>query len=81
MATGRASGTGEYALADQTYAELVRRLAKDHFARTSPELARDLLAHFRDREKALADEGSDRDRRKTLAALTELEGRTGESQW
>jgi hypothetical protein len=79
--TGRPSGSGEYALADQTYAELVRRLAKDHFARTSPELARDLLAHFHDREAALADEGSDRDRRKTLAALAELEGKTGESQW
>jgi len=75
--TGRRSRAGEYSLADQTYAELVRRLAADHFGHVSPELSEDLLAHFHDREKALAEEDSDRDRRKTLAALAELEGKTG----
>ena len=36
--TGTVTRPGEYPLADQTYADLVDRLAKDHFAQVSPEL-------------------------------------------
>lgn len=43
--TGGRTGPGEYPLADKTYAELLDRLAKAHFAQMTPELRADLL-HF-----------------------------------
>ena len=36
--TGTITGPGQYPLADKTYADLLGRQAKDHFAGTSPEL-------------------------------------------
>jgi len=46
--TGTVTRPGEYPLADQTYADLVNQLAKDHFARVTPELRGDILAFFSD---------------------------------
>ena len=44
--TGKPSRRGEYALADETYAELLHRLAKRKFAAASPPLRRDIAAFF-----------------------------------
>jgi hypothetical protein len=44
--TGSVTGPGEYPLADNTYAELVRQLDKMDFARISPELREDLLSYY-----------------------------------
>jgi hypothetical protein len=52
--TGTVTHPGEYPLADKTYADLVDRLAKDHFAQVSPELRADILAFFSDANAPLA---------------------------
>jgi hypothetical protein len=46
--TGTLTGPGEYPLADKTYAQLLDRLAKDHFAQISPELRKVLLDFYAD---------------------------------
>lgn len=51
--TGTITRPGEYPLADKTYADLVDRLAKDHFAQVSPELRADILAFFSDKNAPL----------------------------
>jgi hypothetical protein len=44
--TGRPSMSGEYPLADETYAELVNRLARDRFAAAPAELRQNILAFY-----------------------------------
>src|SRR5579862_2174581 len=44
--TGTVTALGDYPLADQTYRELLDRLAKQQFAGVSPELRRALLTYF-----------------------------------
>jgi len=44
--TGTTTTPGEYPLADQTYAQLVERLEKNHFAQTSPELRTVILSYY-----------------------------------
>jgi hypothetical protein len=44
--TGTVTKPGEYPLADKTYADLMDRLAKDHFAQVTPQLRSDLLAYY-----------------------------------
>lgn len=46
MDTGSFTGPGQYPLADETYAELVDRLAKDHFKTISPELRAAVLSYY-----------------------------------
>src|SRR5205823_376509 len=44
--TGKFTRAGDYALADQTYAQLVRQLADDHFAHLTASVKQDLLNYF-----------------------------------
>jgi hypothetical protein len=44
--TGHPSAHGEYELADETYAELLNRLASDQFANIPPALRRNILAYY-----------------------------------
>lgn len=44
--TGSVTGPGQYPLADNTYAELVDRLDKDHFKTISPQLRAALLSYY-----------------------------------
>ncbi|HUE39155.1 MAG TPA: zinc dependent phospholipase C family protein [Candidatus Binatia bacterium] len=74
--TGRPSAAGEYTIADETYVELVSRLAKDDFAHASAALLGDLRRHFADRDAALA-ETSGRERRTVLEALSALDAAAG----
>lgn len=46
--TGTVTRPGDYPLADQTWADLVDLLAKDHYAQVSPELRKDILDYFSD---------------------------------
>ena len=50
--TGYPTRKGEYALADQTYADLVQRLARDHFVHLTPAVQRNILAYFAGGEPA-----------------------------
>jgi hypothetical protein len=44
--TGELTRAGQYRLADQAYGDLVRRLAKEHFAHLTPDLKTSMLAYF-----------------------------------
>src|SRR5581483_9482764 len=44
--TGNLTHAGDYRLADQTYAQLVRQLADDHFAHLTAAVKQDLLRYF-----------------------------------
>ncbi|HLK33868.1 MAG TPA: zinc dependent phospholipase C family protein, partial [Terriglobales bacterium] len=44
--TGLLTREGEYQLADQTYADLVRRLDRDHFAHLTPAVRANILQYF-----------------------------------
>jgi Zinc dependent phospholipase C len=46
--TGTVTAPGEYPLADKTYADLLDRQAKDHFAATTPELRETILKFYSD---------------------------------
>jgi hypothetical protein len=44
--TGAPTSAGQYKLADEAYSQLVRRLAHNHFARTTPALRANILDYF-----------------------------------
>ena len=44
--TGKPSAHGDYALADETYADLLDRLAERHFADVPPALRQNILAYY-----------------------------------
>ena len=82
--TGRPTAPGEYRLADQTYAKLLRDLAKHDFAGMSPELRANLLAFYRDPKPAVGNGSQSRKVNQkawadTLAALEKLRAANGAS--
>jgi hypothetical protein len=70
--TGRPVHAGEYKLADDTYGELLEKLAKHHFENASPELRRDLLAFYSDLSAPIATKRDKDEWRETLRALDQL---------
>ncbi len=68
--TGKLTRPGDYKLADQTYAKLVRQLAEDHFAHLTEPDKRDLLSYFAN--GAAKDSLKPKDWEKTRQALAEL---------
>ena len=70
--TGTTTGPGQYPLADQTYADLMDRLAKDHFSRVSPELRKDLLAYYRDLNAPFADKKNKKQWAKLVKEVDDL---------
>ncbi len=74
--TGHATHFGEYALADKTYGEWVRKLAKDKFAGISPPMRANILAFFASAQAAPADkeEQEQKNRLETEQAVNELRG-------
>jgi len=68
--TGAPTKAGEYDLADLSYAELVRRLARSHFAHVTPELRAAILSFF---QSGNAKRGVNKNEREgTTRALDEL---------
>jgi hypothetical protein len=72
--TGHTTKLGEYPLADRTYGEWVRELAKNDFQNTTPVMRQDILAFFSNAPKEPLDkEEKEKDKRQeTLAALERL---------
>jgi len=74
--TGHPTKIGEYPLADRTYGEWVRELAKDDFKHVTATMQQDILAFFN--STAISQEPVDKEekekdnRRETLAALAKL---------
>lgn len=65
--TGTVTAPGEYPLADETYAQLVDRLAKDHFSQLTPELRATILDFYKDPNAPVAT----RKHKKEWAKLTQ----------
>lgn len=69
--TGRATHAGEYELADKAHAELLQRLAREHFANLPAGLGADLLAYYRDIDAGTPGMDAD-DKQEVLSALAQL---------
>ena len=71
--TGHATRVGEYPLADETYGELVRKLAEHKFENIKPELRQNILSFFEHAKlPAAEDEKEASTIRETQEALKEL---------
>ena len=71
--TGRETKAGEYSLTDETYAELLEKLAGGHFAQVTPELKANILDFYRDPEPPAFAAKSPRRWTQTLANLAKLQ--------
>jgi hypothetical protein len=74
--TGTVTNPGEYPLADTTYADLLDRQAKDHFASTTPELRETLLKFYSDTNAPIATKKNPAKWSKVLQQVVELKGAT-----
>ncbi|RTQ45279.1 hypothetical protein EJV47_25715 [Hymenobacter gummosus] len=72
--TGKPTKVGEYALADKTYGEWVRKLAKDKFSAVTPPVRDNILAYFSGPPKPPRDEDEKekKTQQETQEALTQL---------
>ena len=75
--TGRPTSSGEYSLADQTYAKLLKELAKQDFKTVTPKLRANLLAFYKDPKPPVAhgkkgDAAAAKDWPALLAAIEKL---------
>jgi hypothetical protein len=72
--TGHPTKIGEYPLADRTYGEWVRALAKNDFKEATPRMKQDILAFFNNAPKQPVDaeEKEKEKRQETIAALDKL---------
>lgn len=70
--TGRETRAGEYVLTDKAYARLLDELAKQHFARLTPELRTDILAFYSNLNAPIATKHDRKQWEKTIAELNEL---------
>jgi hypothetical protein len=70
--TGRPTRAGEYRLADETYSELLRKLAKRNFTGLSPDMRADLLSFYADPNAVKEPKKHKKEWRETLAALQKL---------
>ena len=74
--TGRVTGPGEYALADDTFAELIGRLAEKHFAGITPELRQTLLAYYSDPNSPFSTKKKKKEWAKVVREVDELKAYT-----
>lgn len=70
--TGTVTAPGQYPLADKTYAQLLDHLAKDHFAKVSPELHKTLLDFYSDPNAPIATKKDKAEWAKVLKEVDEL---------
>jgi hypothetical protein len=70
--TGQPTRAGAYAMADQTYSELLRRLAHRRFASVSPQLRAALLSFYHSWREPIATRGISKRRRVLLHDLEQL---------
>ncbi len=70
--TGTVTGPGEYPLADKTYAELVDRLAKNHFQQISPELQKDILSYYSNQAAPFATKKNRKEWARVVSEINEL---------
>ncbi len=69
---GRPTRAGEYRLADEAYSDLVTKLHKHEYNNVTPELRKNILAFFSDRNAPIATKKDSSDWRKVKLALDRL---------
>ena len=74
--TGTVTGPGQYPLADKTYAELLERLDKDHFAQITPELRAALLDYYKDPNAPFTTKKDKKEWAKVLKEIDDLKAFT-----
>jgi hypothetical protein len=72
--TGRETKAGEYSLTDESYSDLLGKLADHHFAQVTPELKANILDFYRDPKPPAFAVKSPRRWTQTLANLAQLQG-------
>jgi hypothetical protein len=75
--TGRPTEPGEYSLADESYAKLLRELAKQNFSGLTPALRDNLLSFYQNRKPPVTDakkakQPDPKDQQEMQAALAQL---------
>ncbi|HLW98547.1 MAG TPA: zinc dependent phospholipase C family protein [Candidatus Acidoferrales bacterium] len=70
--TGKVTGPGQYPLADQTYAELVDRLATNQFQQISPELRKDILLYYSNLNAPFATKKNKKEWDRVISEINEL---------
>jgi hypothetical protein len=70
--TGEPTKPGEYPLTDDAYAKLLRALAKNNFAGTTPELRKDILGFYSDPTAKINTKRHEKDWKEVLVALDQL---------
>lgn len=70
--TGREARAGEYRLADETYAHLLRDLSQSNFAQTTPELRTNILAYYAEPKASFRGGVDQQDWKRTETALQQL---------
>jgi hypothetical protein len=73
---GAVTGPGEYPLADKTYADLLDRLSKNHFANVSLELRETLLAYYSNPDAPFAAKKHKGEWAKVLVEVNDLKSST-----
>ena len=71
--TGRETKAGEYSLTDQTYSDLLGKLAGNHFTQMTPELQANILAFYRDPQPPAFASKSPAKWTKTLSNVAQLQ--------
>jgi hypothetical protein len=74
--TGSVTGPGQYPLADKTYAELLDRLAKNHFAQVSPELRSAILSYYSDLNAPFSNKKNKKNWKQVVRNVEELRNST-----
>ena len=72
--TGSVTRPGQYSLADDAYAKLMDRLAKNHFAGTSPELRQTLLSYYSDLNSPFSTKKKKKEWARVVQEVDELKG-------
>jgi hypothetical protein len=70
--TGNPTRAGEYKLADETYAELLSKLAGKDFKDVTPDLRQNILAFYADLNAPIATKKDKKEWRDTLQSLNRL---------
>ncbi|HXU09055.1 MAG TPA: hypothetical protein VN743_08660, partial [Blastocatellia bacterium] len=70
--TGNPTRAGEYRLADETYAELLSKLAGNDFKEVTPDLRQNILAFYGDLNAPIATKKDKKEWRDTLQSLNRL---------
>lgn len=72
--TGEPTRAGEYKLADEAYASLLKRLASRKFENVTPDLRKNILAFYGDLNAPIATKQDRKEWAETVRALEELKG-------